>query len=228
MMASPQVVSTPTPAQRVLLFGSQALSIDGEHFHKLSQAVNEENHRWCLDALLSLSEAWPNVVRCNPKLRDADGERRLMDLHTALSTGEIPESFFPLPNSLLTPLTVITHLVQYSTLLTASLPCLNAGDKIPLSTTSSTEVLGLCTGMLSAFAVGCASSIDELRQFGAVAIRLGFLIGALVDVEECLPLSDGRAMSFSVSWTSADSSSIMGSVLENFPQVRRLASVRVI
>lgn len=210
-----------TPAQRVLLFGSQALAVDSKFIQKFSTQLHGKEHHWVLDAVSSLAEIWPDVVKGNPKLDNVEGEKLLKSLDGALRTGSISEAFFPLPNVILSPLTIIIHLVQYSALLKAWLPQLGDSEAIPASITSSTEILGLCTGMLSAFAVGCASTLAELQQYGTVAIRLGMLIGALVDAEQDSSLSDGPATSFSVSWTSAGSGASVNAVLEKFPEVRR-------
>lgn len=214
-------LSTSTPAQRVLLFGSQALAVDSKFFEKFSTQSGGRNHRWALDAVSSLSGIWPDVVKSNPKLEYAEGEKLLKELDSALRTGSISESLFPLPNVILSPLTIIIHLIQYSALLEACLPHLGDSEEIAGSTTSSTEILGLCTGMLSAFAVGCSSTIAELQQYGTVAVRLGMLIGALVDAEEDSSRPHGPAASFSVSWTGAEASTSLNAVLERFPEVRR-------
>lgn len=210
-----------TPAQRVLLFGSQALAVDLKFFQKFSSQLRDQNHQWALDAVSSLSELWPDVVRNNPKLENARGDVLLKDLDSALRTGSISESLFPLPNIILTPLTVIVHLIQYSTLLKACLPDLGDKEAVPESVTQTTEILGLCTGILSGFAVGCASTLIQLQQYGTVALRLGMLIGAHVDAEESSTLSTGKAASFSVSWTGAESSVSMDAILDKFPEVRR-------
>lgn len=217
---TPPLSDTSTPAQRVLLFGSQALAVDSKFLEKFSTQLNEQNHRWALDAVSSLPEIWPDVVKSNPKLEYAEGEKLLKELDIALRTGSISESLFPLPNVILSPLTVIIHLVQYSALLRAWLPHLGDCEEIPASTTNNTETLGLCTGMLSAFSVGCASTLAELKQHGTVAVRLGMLIGAVVDAEEKdSTLSNGPAASFSVSWTGTESNSSINAVLEKFPEV---------
>ncbi|KUI67806.1 Conidial yellow pigment biosynthesis polyketide synthase [Cytospora mali] len=193
-------LSNSSPAQRVLLFGPQALAVDSKFFQKFSTQI------------------WPDVVKSTPKLENVQGEKLLKELDSALRTGNISESLFPLPNVILSPLTVIIHLMQYSAHVKAWLPDLSDSEEIPVSTASSTETLGLCTGMLSAFAVGCASTLAELQQYGAVAVRLGMLIGALVDAEEHSSPSDGPAVSFSISWTGAESGTSVHAVLEQFPE----------
>lgn len=212
---------TSSPAQRVLLFGSQALTVKSKFLQEFSTRLRELNNGWALDAVSSLPEIWLDVVKNNPKLKNVEGEKLLKQLDTAMRTGSIPESLLPLPNVILTPLTVIIYLIQYSAHLKAWLRHLSDSEEILVSTTSSTETLELCTGILSAYAVGCASTVTELQQYGIVAVRLGMLIGALVDAEAASSLSDGPVASFSVSWTGTESSATVNAVLEQFPEVRR-------
>ena len=213
--------SNPTtrPPHRVFLFGSQALAVDIKSFTKLSIQLQEDSNRWALDAVSALSSFWENLIRGVPKLQHSNGGKLLEEFDKGLQTGIISESLFPLPNVLLSPLTVIAHLTQYSAFLRAALPDLNDTDEIPSSITKSTETLGLCTGMLSAFAVGCSSSLAEIERYGTIAVRLAMLVGALVDAEEAAPGSDGSSTSFSVSWKGAESSASLNEVLERFPEV---------
>lgn len=79
----------------------------------------------------------------------------------------ISESFVLLPNTILLLLTIIIHLIQYLASLKAYLHVPHPGDSeaISASTTSSTETFGLCTGVLSVFVVGYASTLAELQEY---------------------------------------------------------------
>lgn len=208
------------PVQKVFLFGPQALAFDINSFKKLRNHLYEAlGNRWALDSISELPNAWGALVKSVPTLQHWNGEQLLQDLGQALQTGNISESLFPLPNILLCPLTVIAQLTQYSATLRAAVPDLADTDELPESITDSTETLGLCIGILSAFAVGYSSSLAELQYYSAVAVRLAMLAGALSDAEESLPDSDGSAMSFSVSWKGAGSIASVNEVLERFPDV---------
>lgn len=206
--------------RQVFLFGPQALTFDNTFFNKLYLHLHEaSNNHWALDTVSDLSSIWGALVEIIPKLQHLDGERLLQELDQGLRTGKIPQSLFPLPNVLLSPLVVISHLTQYSAFLKAALPHLTDDEELPPSVTAHTETLGLCTGILSAFVVGCSPSLAKLRDHGAVAVRLAMIAGALVDAEEASPESDGSAISFSVSWNGADHKTSVKEVLEQFPKV---------
>ncbi|KAI1394380.1 citrinin polyketide synthase [Hypoxylon trugodes] len=211
--------SGPKPARKVLLFGPQALAFDISFFNKLYNQLHEApgNH-WALDSVSTLPGFWKDLLKNIPKLQHLDGEQLLRDLNEGLKIGDISPSLFPLPNILLSPLVIIAQLTQYLSFLKAALPDLADNDELPASVTENTETLGLCTGMLSALAVGCSSSVAELRSYGAVAVRLAMLVGALVDAEELSPDSGGKSVSFSVSWNGAESSAAVNQVLEKFPE----------
>ncbi|RYP54696.1 hypothetical protein DL769_010301 [Monosporascus sp. CRB-8-3] len=212
----------PVPARKVFLFGPQALAFDIGSFIKLVTQLNGAGGRWALDAVSALPCVWGPLVESVPKLQHFEnGQQLLQDLGEGLQTGKISQSLFPLPNVLLSPLVVIAHLTQYSAFVRAALPDLADTDEIPSSIVDSTEVLGLCTGMLSAFAVGCSSSLAELERYGAVAVRLAMLVGALVDAEQVSPDSYGSSTSFSVSWNSAESRAKLDEVLERFSDVSK-------
>lgn len=211
-----------SPAHKVFLFGPQALAFDINFFNKLRIHLHETpGDRWALDTISELSNIWGTLVKDVPKLQHLNGEQLLQDLDLAVRTGKTSPSLFPLPNVLLSPLVVIAQLTQYLAFLRAALPDLADTDDLPTSVTSSTETLGLCTGMLSAFAVGSSPTIAKFQHYGAVAVRLATLAGALVDAEEASPDSDGKSLSFSMSWNGAESSTSVSKVLEAFPEVSR-------
>jgi len=208
---------SPPQSPKVFVFGPQALSFDIGSFHKLRTQLQEASaHQWAIDAIAALPdifETLPNDV-VKPQSRQPFEE-----LINGLRTGEISPSFFPLPNILLSPLVVISQLTQFSAFLKTVLPSLTDTDPLPPSITDNTETLGLCTGILSAFAVASSSSLAELQTHGAVSVRLAMLAGALVDEQDTLPNSKGSSLSFSASWSALDSVANVNEVLKTFPEV---------
>lgn len=210
-------MSDPISNPKILVFGPQALTFDVESFNDLRiQLQGALRYQWTLNTVAALPNDWNNLSKSITKLQNLDGGKLLEDLNEWLGGGEIPQSSFPLPNILLSPLVVIAQLTQCSAFLEAALPDLPDTQELPTSIKTSTETLGLCTGTLSAFAVACSSSMAELQHYGAVAVRLAMLVGALVDAEEAPP---NKSMSFSASWNSAEAGVAMKEVLEKFPEV---------
>ncbi|GFG15645.1 conidial yellow pigment biosynthesis polyketide synthase [Aspergillus udagawae] len=204
---------------KVFLFGPQALALDAKFFHQLRLYLHaDQRAKWALSIVSELLQVWESLIHHVPKLQHLNGSQLLRNLNQGLQTGEISASLFPLPNILLSPLVVIAQLTQYANLLTAALPNLGETDEFPASVTETAETLGLCTGILSAFAVSSSSSLAQLYKNGAVAVRLAMLAGALVDAEQLSPDSDGVATSVSVSWNGVESRATLSRVLKECPE----------
>jgi hypothetical protein len=204
----------------LLVFWPQALKFDAESFNKL--CIRERPHyQWVLETVTALSSEWSDISKTSPNLQHYNGMEKLEQLKEWVSRGEISKhhSPFPLSNILLSPLIVITQLIQYWDFLIVALPDLKDADDLPTSITTNAETLGLCTGMLSAFAVACSSSIKELQQYGAVAVSLAMLTGAFVDAKEELVGHGETAVSFSLSLNPTDTGTALKETLRQFPEV---------
>ena len=208
------------PNPRILVFGPQALDFDVGSFNMLRSQLQEiPQYEWVLRTVTALPSDWINLSSSITKFQYSNGKKLLEDLNEWLRGGEVPQSSFPLPNILLSPLTVIAQLIQHSAFFKAAFPDFPDTRELPASIQATTETLGLCTGTLSAFAAACSSSLGELQHHGAVAVRLAMLVGALVDTAEVSPNSEGKSTSFSVSWNSVESSGTVNEVLKEFPEV---------
>jgi hypothetical protein len=205
----------------ILLFGSQALDFNEEAARQLRSTLQENsNFEWICKAIAELPEHWDAVSRVVPRLQKFSGAGLLETLNAWLRIGKFPEDIFPLPNILLTPLVVITHLIQYTQFLEICQPNAYLRSQLPVSFKNSTETLGLCTGLLSAVAVSSSANEAQLHNYGAIAIRLAMIIGALVDAEDMEAKLERKWKSFSVAWTSADASVELVRILKDYPEVR--------
>jgi hypothetical protein len=206
----------------VLLFGSQILSFDETSFRQLKASVSsDENHIWVLDALANLQEQWSTVCARFPKLLKIDGAELLRDLNTWFETGKLGQKYAnsPLPNILLSPLVVITQLMEYAEYLKASqsTDIQQYADLYALPRPH-TETLGLCTGMLSAMVVSSSTNKIQFAKHGAIAIRLAMLTGAFVDAQDAHD-ENGESKSLAAVWKSPESSLDIQRILQNFPEV---------
>ncbi|KAL7899822.1 citrinin polyketide synthase [Trichoderma sp. SZMC 28014] len=193
-------------ASKVFVFGPQALSFNAASFESLRSKLHSDPlHGWALDTLSTLPETLASVSTEISKLQQTDGVKALEALSKALRTGHVQPDFFPLPNILLSPLVVVSQLVDYVAFLKASEPTLHETLKLPTPKNTDAETLGLCTGLLSAFAVASAGSIADLQRYGAASVKLAMLSGALVDAEDASRAPGKRSTSFSVSWAAASS-----------------------
>lgn len=206
-------------ASQIFVFGPQALSFNATSFESLHGKLHSDPlHSWALDALSTLPETLASASKEAPKLQQTNGLKAPEALRKALQTGHVEPDFFPLPNILLSPLVVVSQLVDYVAFLKASEPNLTETSKLPIPSNTDAETLGLCTGLLSAFAVASAGSVADLQRYGAASVRLAMLSGALVDAENALREPGKQSTSFSVSWAAASSADV-DAVLQKYAEV---------
>ncbi len=210
------MIAPLTSGRDTLLFGSQALAFKTKSFRQLrADVLDSPNCLWVLEVLAELPTYWDPVIQSIPRLQSFPGIKLLHSLNEWFKTGEAPEEAFPLPNTLLTPLVVVIHLIQYAKFL----------DINQLSFKRSDEVVGLCTGLLSAQVASSSENQDEFEKYGGVAIRLAMLVGALVDAQDTEADPQGESKSISVAWISPESGAVLTQVLKRFPEVSRAASI---
>ncbi|KAI0180678.1 putative polyketide synthase [Hypoxylon sp. FL1284] len=194
----------------VLLFGSLALSFDDAAFHRLRKVVTgTESMSWLLKTLSNLADDYEVASASIPTLKQPHARDQLLGVRDALATGRSLCAAGHLHNTALVPLVVAIHLTQYVTLLENS-----ALTHEKLAAKGDVETLGLCTGLLSAFAVAGSRSYAELEKYGAAAVRLGMLVGLAVDSRDALSPSK----SLSVGWSSLKTHDAMIQALKDVPE----------
>lgn len=205
----------------VFLFGPQALSFGDNSLKALRETLLESpNSRWALETIAELPGHWDTLVKGFPSLQHIPGEQLLRNLNSWFETGDVNHSSSQLPNIVLTPLVVLTQLTQYSRYLQLSLS--DTEDVEDLQAAHSrrkVETVGFCTGLLSAMAVSSSSDKATFRQYGAVAVRLAMLIGALVDAQDASGRLHGKSKSFATAWRSQSMANEMSTILDRFPEV---------
>lgn len=206
------MIAPLTAGRDTLLFGPQALALNAESFRQLrAKLLDTPNCLWILEALAELPSYWDPAIHAIPRLESFPGTKLLNSLNEWFRTGEAPEEAFPPPNILLTPLVVVIHLTQYANFLQINQRPFRHND----------EVVGLCTGLLSAQVASSSKDQGDFEENGGVAIRLAMLVGALVDARDTEAGPQGESKSFSVAWTSLGSSAELARILKHFPEVGR-------
>lgn len=207
----------PSGGNTVLLFGPQALSFQEDSFHQLKSIIlDHAENRWILDAVAELPDLFKTFSENFLKLQAISGVQQLESLNDWFKTGNIQPASFHLPNILLSPLVVLTQLTQYSKYLKLARTESGDGQNLYACHSQKTETLGFCTGLLSALAVSSAGNQAQFQQYGAVAVRLAALIGALVDASD----KPGKSTSFATVWNSRETKTEMSRILQQFPEVK--------
>lgn len=210
----------PGSGPQVLLFGPLELSFDSAAFAQIRETVvRHEDHYWILDIITELPHCWETVANDLPDLQAGPGLKYLIDLKHAFLTEQPLEAAFPLPNSALIPLVIISHLTQYAALLKHGVE-LDEGVDLFAMSKHDRETLGFCTGLLSAFAVSSTKNRKDFCKFGAAAVRLGMLIGMVVDARDANS-ELGKSRALSTAWGSIDSKQKLLDILKRFSGVRK-------
>ncbi|KAI1102926.1 hypothetical protein F4804DRAFT_353299 [Jackrogersella minutella] len=201
----------PLPGPTILLFGPLALSFDEAAFAQVRKTVVENEHaRWVLDTIAEFPQIWKSLTTSIPSLKTASGLKQLEDLSDAFRTGRSLETSFPLPNKILIPLVIASHLTQYATFLQNS----TEGDAFSTSKLDR-ETLGLCTGLLSAFAVSSSDDREQFKKYAAVAVRLAMLIGTIVDAQD---EATEPSKSLTAAWNSVEGGEELKRIVKSFPE----------
>ena len=217
MYKSGDVLQSDGPT--VLLFGSLALSFNEAAFSKTRQIVRDNSqHDWILNVVSELPKWWKSVKTAYPELRTEKGLQQLEDLSDAFRANSALQTAFPLPNTLLIPLTVISQITQYTQYLSHCNGVLDDDFSPFKSAKHDKQVAGLCTGLLTAIAISSSENQEQLKRYGAVAVRLGMLIGMAVDAQDEAS-EQGPSRSLSMGWNSPESYAEASRILDRHPEV---------
>ncbi|WDK23671.1 beta-ketoacyl synthase domain-containing protein [Colletotrichum graminicola] len=231
---------SPRPADKPLLlvFGALALSMDISSISRIREATSRSRQGWLQDIVSGLPADYTTCRSVLSSLgQDTScyeaGVEQLDDLTRFFSrdvTGQEAARLaasisFPLPNKLLIPLVVVAQLTQYAEFLART--GIGHGQQSPgpdtAGGTPEVEAVGCCVGLLSAFVASSSKNEAQFKMHAAAAIRLGMLIGSVVDIFEGQdgPKSGAISISWDLGEDSSSSSSVpstLDSILADFPQ----------
>lgn len=179
----------------VLAFGPQALAFNQDSFSNLrTSIVTSSALNWVPRAIEGLTEHYEKIATELPQLSIVPGVHLLKALNEWLATGNFTDliTLPRLPNIILAPISVLSQLVAYRRYIELVHPISKGFNKV-----ENTEIVGFCTGLLTALAVSLSDTEVQLENHGGVALRLAILIGATVDAQDLL---DGGSQSVSTVW----------------------------
>ena len=204
----------------VFLFGPQALSFNEDAFKRLRATIQKTGeHSWVLDAIAELPNCLESISHHHPDLcpQSSLNFSLLEDLQRWFATGNTAQFPLNLPNIFLSPLVVITQLIQYVEHRKTTF--LGGRENIYKLVENEEEALGLCTGFLSAVVVSSSSDRETFERYGTVAVRLAMLIGLVVDTEK-IEEGHGASQSLATIWHSVEEKNRMSELLESTREVR--------
>ncbi|KAL3432035.1 putative polyketide synthase [Aspergillus tetrazonus] len=207
-------------ANRLLLFGPGAMSLDKEYFNRILAFVkNDPACQWAVHAIEDVESSWDALSTAIPKLQETPGATHARRLRDWIRTGsaDADTTVANLPNAILGPLVVLAQLVEYLQY-AASLAQVHDGDHTAFYVlpASQTETVGCCLGVFSALVVSYSASWAQFRHNAAAVLRSVFVLGALSDAYDNSDAA-GASLSLIVFWRGGQSVSDLKKVLQKVP-----------
>lgn len=171
-----------------------------------------------LTAINELPHLWERLVESSPSLKQVPGLEAVNNFLQWIDHGQFSQMSDLPPNVLLTPLTIIIHIVHYFDFLKADGSITTHANII--NSVKDAGIQGYCTGFLSAVALACSKNEEDISTLGAVALRLAFCIGAFVDLDGAFADPPNETHLIAVRWRSDDSKDTVLNILRDFPNVR--------
>ncbi|KAI4871010.1 hypothetical protein F4820DRAFT_985 [Hypoxylon rubiginosum] len=201
------------------LFGGHVVSQTKGSLGKQVQSLLEgPNADWIKGTVTGLQEYWDVLTAKVPEVAGTiSGRPALADLDSWLRHGIEPSEISQdesLPNAVVGPLLVAIQLDQYWRYLEIARHSkgLPYHDDLQADLVASQKrqpqqpvVLGFCVGLLGALAVASSANRQEFESYGAAAMRMGMLIGAMIDAREVWDkgLGKGKSVSYATAWRGA-------------------------
>jgi hypothetical protein len=159
-----------------VLFGPQGL-VTPESLPEIRGLLQANQQLQFLSEVVeSLPALWPTILEAWPSLHSVPAEEALQQLAEFFAGGVLPEDSAFATNTLLSPLTVMLQIIEFS-----KLSC--SFEDLPPSERRVQDVQGFCLGFLTATAVSCSSTEEQFRLLASNAIRLALCLGAVVDLD---------------------------------------------
>ena len=210
-------------ARSLLLFGPQCPHLSQAYLSDIRQFVlGNPDLKSLVETIHGLPSLWPVLQQTLPHLGRIAGEEQLQKLSNFFENASLADEE-ALDSILLTPLTFISHIVEFLRLRIGT----ETGESLLFSHTTShpCDVQGFCIGFLVAASIACSKQKAEFFQVACNALRLAVCIGALIDLDEHLHTdSNDRSSSFAVRWTTASERTHLESIVESFTSVSLISS----
>ncbi|GIJ90855.1 type I iterative polyketide synthase [Aspergillus pseudoviridinutans] len=204
----------------IIVCGSQTPPPSRECLQRIRSNLKNPKLKELAKAVDDLPQFWSRLVEIKPVLSQVNDEplQKLKDWVGDECFLEIPKD---LPNILLAPLTVITHLVQYLRFVHS----LDADDSQEdrhrriLQSTCKGGFQGLCTGFLSAAALACSRTDRDIWCNATVALRLATCVGGYVDLDRLTFDSTDVYVCMIIHWEDNCGKDRVTEVLKGYPGV---------
>lgn len=196
------------PLDRIsVLFGPKYSEIDRSALHIRDYLSTHPAATWLENAIEDISSLWEDIAQVWPAAERISGEARLKQLSAFLRSEASSLDMDDPMNSLLMPITVLRHLVDFHDFK-------GAGTDYGIK-----NMQGFCGGYLAAVAGCWEKNQSEFSKVVATVVRTAVWIGAAVDLDE---LATQRATSIAVRWKTAEDHKLFEATLGRYTGVSRV------
>lgn len=205
----------------LLVFGSQTTLPSDRYLSQLRASILFDGRLYpFLTAIRQLADFWNGLVTFDARLEQIPGLKGLHVLQTWIERGEPPKIRDIPANVLATPLTIIIHLVQYLHYLDSNNDVGTTHHAL-LDSLQGGGIQGCCTGLLSAIAVACSESEEDVVEYFCKALRLAVCIGAYVDLDKVNSVPPKQTTCLVVRWKSETGRFILDETLRSYKEVKK-------
>jgi hypothetical protein len=160
-----------------------------------------------------LPKVWPVLVGVWPDLEKVPAKKRMDELLHFFEGGPPPTFSESTNNILLSPLAVISQIVEFYKLS-------HDDDNQRSEGFEFQDVQGFCVGFLTATAISCSKNEAQFKAVASKAVRLAFAIGALVDLDTISGQND-CASAVAIRWKSKPQAQFLRDTMRQYPRVSK-------
>lgn len=208
-------------APSLLVFGPQTTLPSAECITQIrASLLLDQRLRPLRSALEDLPRLWQTLLAASPSLDHVQSLSLLSSFVSWILDGEAFPSTAdsPLPNALMTPLTILVHIVQYLNYLDSMKDHFSHKDVLA-NVAARGGVQGFCTGLLSTMAVACGEDTESVCRWAAVSLALAMCIGNLVDHDGLSHDPPDEAGCLAVRWQIDSGKEMLMKCLNEHPEV---------
>ncbi|GAB1316607.1 S-adenosyl-L-methionine-dependent N-methyltransferase [Madurella fahalii] len=207
-------------APSLVVFGPQSSPTSAEWLGQLrSTLLGNRRLDRLVSAVNQLDSVWSDLALADPSFNEIPGKQHLRAFSSWISGNASldPPTELSQLNLLLTPLTVISHVVEYFNYLEVS--GLSHEQILDSTSVSGGGFQGFCTGLLAAVALSLAKDEEEAVSLSAEALGLAMALGAYVDLDGHFATPSREFSCLSVRWRSGTETPLIMKAIEGHPEV---------
>lgn len=202
----------------LLAFGSQFTRPSKQYLaHLRALLLIDSRFSPLLAAIEDLSVVRQKLVKFDGNLEEVLGRGETDPIQQWIKGEDLRLTSDRWSNVLITPLTVLVHMVQYLQYVKSNEAATTHQNLMKNVQIGGAQGCG--AGILSAIAVACSESENDVVKFATIILRLAVCIGAFVDLDGLPADSQAKWKCLAVCWTSEAGGAVLRKILSVYDEV---------